>query len=334
MREALIVWGGWDGHDPEECASIVAALLANEGFGVRVESSTAAFADPKIRDLSLIVPIVTMSTIAKEEAANLVTAVESGVGLAGHHGGAADSFRDCVEYQFMIGGQWVAHPGNIIDYEVNITRPDDPHEVVAVADPVDHCEQSRRFERREYPVPGAAVEIDRLPGRGEEGQRIARRPARIRRDDRQKGTQAHRHEGLAAERVPFDQVEAVGQGARHGVEQAERGAPARIRPAEIELSPVMVPLAEPRVDEKVRPTGGVEHVAERRKGLCRKRDRRDFPAHSSASSRCSAIRSTWAQAAANSVSLSWAIRCSKARRIPVLSWSRTAMMKGNPCFAR
>jgi type 1 glutamine amidotransferase len=25
----------------------------------------------------------------------------------------------------MCGGQWVAHPGNIIDYRVNITRPDD-----------------------------------------------------------------------------------------------------------------------------------------------------------------------------------------------------------------
>jgi uncharacterized protein len=31
-----------------------------------------------------------------------------------------------VDYQFIIGGQWVAHPGNIIDYTVNITRPDDP----------------------------------------------------------------------------------------------------------------------------------------------------------------------------------------------------------------
>jgi type 1 glutamine amidotransferase len=67
-----------------------------------------------------------MSKIEKEEAKNLASAIESGVGLAGYHGGAGDSFRDCVEYQFIIGGQWVAHPGNIIDYRVNITRPDDP----------------------------------------------------------------------------------------------------------------------------------------------------------------------------------------------------------------
>lgn len=43
-----------------------------------------------------------------------------------YHGGAGDAFRECVEYQFIVGGQWVAHPGNIIDYTVNITRPDDP----------------------------------------------------------------------------------------------------------------------------------------------------------------------------------------------------------------
>ena len=38
-----------------------------------------------------------------------------------------DAFRDSVEYQFMCGGQWVAHPGNVIDYRVDIDearRPD------------------------------------------------------------------------------------------------------------------------------------------------------------------------------------------------------------------
>ena len=38
----------------------------------------------------------------------------------------ADSFRNSTEYQFMVGGQWVAHPGNIIDYTVQITNRDDP----------------------------------------------------------------------------------------------------------------------------------------------------------------------------------------------------------------
>ena len=126
MREALIVWGGWSGHEPEQGASIVRDMLTAEGFTVYVENTTEAFADPSIADMSLIVPIYTMSKIEKEELANLTRAVEGGVGLAGYHGGMCDAFREAVDYQFMTGGQWVAHPGNIIDYTVNIARPDDP----------------------------------------------------------------------------------------------------------------------------------------------------------------------------------------------------------------
>jgi len=126
MREALIVRGGWNGHEPEQCADIIAAMLRESGFKVWIETSTEAFADPALPDLSLIVPIMTMSQIEKEELANLTAAIRGGVGLAGYHGGMCDAFRNATEYQFMCGGQWVAHPGNIIDYRVDITRPDDP----------------------------------------------------------------------------------------------------------------------------------------------------------------------------------------------------------------
>ena len=124
MREALIVWGGWSGHEPEQGANIVGAMLEEEGFKVYIETSTEAFADPAIHDMSLIVPIYTMSKIEKEEVDNLTKAVEGGVGLGGYHGGMCDAFRDAVGYQFMCGGQWVAHPGNIIDYRVNIISED------------------------------------------------------------------------------------------------------------------------------------------------------------------------------------------------------------------
>jgi uncharacterized protein len=125
MRKALIVWGGWSGHEPEAGATIVGQMLREEGFDVQTETSTAAFADPGLGELSLIVPIYTMSKIEKEELANLEQAVRGGVGLAGYHGGMGDAFRDSPDYQFMVGGQWVAHPGNVIDYRVDITKPDD-----------------------------------------------------------------------------------------------------------------------------------------------------------------------------------------------------------------
>ena len=126
MREALIVWGGWQGHEPEQCAAVVAEMLRDDGFKVHLETSTQAFASPQLHTMSLIVPIYTMSKIEKDEVANLSRAVREGTGLAGFHGGMGDAFREAVEYQFMCGGQWVAHPGNIIDYRVTITRPDDP----------------------------------------------------------------------------------------------------------------------------------------------------------------------------------------------------------------
>ena len=126
MREALIVWGGWSGHEPERCAGIVRDLLEAEGFKVRIENGTEVLADSGVSALSLVVPIVTASKIDRPQLDNLCKAVRGGVGLAGFHGGMCDAFREATEYQFMCGGQWVAHPGDIIDYRVSVLRRDDP----------------------------------------------------------------------------------------------------------------------------------------------------------------------------------------------------------------
>jgi type 1 glutamine amidotransferase len=126
MRTALIVYGGWEGHDPEECAGIYRRWLHEDGFTVQMATETSAFADPGLSDLSLIIPIMTRGEIEKNEVDNLVKAVESGVGIAGHHGGMADAFRYAVDYQFVVGGQWVQHPGDILDYTVDIVKPEDP----------------------------------------------------------------------------------------------------------------------------------------------------------------------------------------------------------------
>ena len=126
MRQALIVAGGWAGHEPAQGARVIEAILEEHGFSVRTENSTAAYADPALNEMSLVVPIYTMAKIAKEELNGLTEAVRSGVGLAGYHGGMCDAFREATEYQFMCGGQWVAHPGNVIDYRVDVVKPADP----------------------------------------------------------------------------------------------------------------------------------------------------------------------------------------------------------------
>ena len=112
MKRALVVWGGWDGHEPEQVAGHFASVLEQEGFDVHVSNTLNAFLDPGLKDLSLIVPVWTMGEITHEQCKAVCDAVEGGVGLAGCHGGMCDSFRGNTDWQFMTGGQWVAHPGN------------------------------------------------------------------------------------------------------------------------------------------------------------------------------------------------------------------------------
>ena len=127
MKKALIVWGGWEGHEPKKCADIFAPALRERGFEVEVSDTLDSYLDTeKMLALDLVVPIWTMGTITREQEKGLLDAIGSGVGLGGWHGGMADSFRNNTTYQWMVGGQWVAHPGNIIDYTVNITNHDDP----------------------------------------------------------------------------------------------------------------------------------------------------------------------------------------------------------------
>jgi type 1 glutamine amidotransferase len=127
MKSVLFVWGGWDGHQPHETTDIFAAVLRGEGYHVEVSDTLDVYLDPdKLAALDLIVPVWTMGTITREQEQGLLAAVQGGVGIAGWHGGMGDSFRANPDYQFMVGGQWVAHPGGIIDYEVNITDHDDP----------------------------------------------------------------------------------------------------------------------------------------------------------------------------------------------------------------
>jgi type 1 glutamine amidotransferase len=127
MKSALMTWGGWEGHEPEKCADIFAPFLKGQGYQVEIYDTLDPYLDKeKMRAWDLIVQVWTMSKITPEQEKGLLGAVKSGVGFAGWHGGAADSFRNNTSYQFMVGGQWVAHPGGVIDYTVNITKPDDP----------------------------------------------------------------------------------------------------------------------------------------------------------------------------------------------------------------
>jgi type 1 glutamine amidotransferase len=127
MKSALFVWGGWEGHEPKQCVDIFAPLLRAEGYEVTISDTLDSYLDrERMHSYSLIVQVYTMATITREQEKGLLDAIASGVGFAGWHGGMADAFRQSTDYQFMVGGQWVAHPGNIIDYTVNIINHDHP----------------------------------------------------------------------------------------------------------------------------------------------------------------------------------------------------------------
>jgi len=127
MKKALMVWGGWLGHEPKQCVEVFAPLLEAAGFAVQISDTLDSYKDQDLmKELSLVVPVWTMGTIEREQEQGLLAAIKGGVGLGGWHGGMADSFRNNTEYQFMVGGQWVAHPDGIIDYQVDVADHQDP----------------------------------------------------------------------------------------------------------------------------------------------------------------------------------------------------------------
>ena len=127
MNNALIVWGGWEGHEPDKVANILGQALEENGFAVEIsETLNSLRYQAKLESLDLIVPIWTMGVITPEQLNPMLKAVGLGTGIAGVHGGMGDAFRSETEYQFMVGGQFVAHPDDIVDYKVNIIKHDDP----------------------------------------------------------------------------------------------------------------------------------------------------------------------------------------------------------------
>jgi len=126
-KKVLFVWGGWNGHEPKQSVDLFVPWMRSEGAEVTVSDTLDSYLDEKLMaSLDLIVQIWTMGTITKDQEAMLEKTVKNGAGLAGWHGGTGDSFRNNVEYQFMVGGQWVAHPGGVIDYTVNVVDRKDP----------------------------------------------------------------------------------------------------------------------------------------------------------------------------------------------------------------
>ncbi|MFY0686344.1 MAG: ThuA domain-containing protein [Cyclobacteriaceae bacterium] len=126
-RKVLFTWGGWDGHEPKKFVDYLTPWMKELGADVQVFDNLDPYTDKDLMDnIDLVLQVYTMSKISKEQEAGLLAAVkQNGTGMAGWHGGMCDAFRQNVNYQYMTGGQWVAHPGGVIDYKVNIVDQKD-----------------------------------------------------------------------------------------------------------------------------------------------------------------------------------------------------------------
>lgn len=172
-KQALIVWGGWEGHQPEAVARILRDALVANGLRVQVVDTLDVLTDAeKVRSMDLIVPVWTMGKISAEQVNGLCAAVKAGAGIAGCHGGMCDSFREATEYQFMTGGQWVAHPGNDgVEYRVRIT--DRSHYITQGID--DYTVKSEQYYMHTDPS-NHVLAVTRFPTPGADGPHVPNGP--------------------------------------------------------------------------------------------------------------------------------------------------------------
>jgi type 1 glutamine amidotransferase len=129
-QKALILCGGWDGHEPKQISARFKQFLESENFEVSIEESLEALEDKaRLVELDLFVPVWTMAQAGLKKGffEPLLEAAGGGTGIAGCHGGMCDSFRNSVEWQFLTGANWVAHPGcDGVPYRINITSKSNP----------------------------------------------------------------------------------------------------------------------------------------------------------------------------------------------------------------
>jgi uncharacterized protein len=131
-RTALVVRGGWEGHQPVEATDSFLPFLQASGFETVVSDSLDAYSDTGLMGRAdLILQCWTMGAIKQHQLDGLRHAIESGAGFAGWHGGIVDSFRNSADYLHLMGGQFACHPRGFVDYTVESLPQHAAHPIVA-----------------------------------------------------------------------------------------------------------------------------------------------------------------------------------------------------------
>lgn len=118
----LIVRGGWAGHEPVACTELFRGFLERRGFTLDVAEDLDVYADRgRMAAADLIVQCWTHGHLSAEQETGLVERVREGAGFAGWHGGVIAFGYEAASYQYMVGGRFLCHPGDFVDYTVDIT---------------------------------------------------------------------------------------------------------------------------------------------------------------------------------------------------------------------
>jgi uncharacterized protein len=120
---ALIVWGGWEGHDPARVAGMLGGHLREQGWEVTSLAGVDGLPALDLLHYGVIVPVWSFGIEHPAALQAVLAAVRQGVGLATFHGGI-DWFAD-RDYARMIGGHFVFHPPSN-QYTVLIEDPNHP----------------------------------------------------------------------------------------------------------------------------------------------------------------------------------------------------------------
>lgn len=122
MKKALILYGGWPWHYPEEMAQFTKDQILHD-FAVELTDDLSFLESNRLHEFDVILPLWTQGELTHFQEQSLAKAVERGVGLATWHG-IADAFNNNHLFKLVLGGQFRIHPGDFIHYEVNLDKED------------------------------------------------------------------------------------------------------------------------------------------------------------------------------------------------------------------
>ena len=120
MFNIMILEGGWQDHNLERVGDFLETCLSSD-YRVSRSSDLNILRPDILSSVDVLIMLWTFGEITDEQTHTLINAVQGGMGLMAWHG-AASAFLSNRPYKFLLGGQFVDHPGgDNVAYRVNFS---------------------------------------------------------------------------------------------------------------------------------------------------------------------------------------------------------------------